>query len=154
MLRKAFRWFGIAICQISAPELLALALNVAAFILYGSFIQNFYLWAIVMICDILVLCAHGAWLDAGGHTYGPWRAPTPHIVRLVAFAVLFILASEHRQDSILSTYVWYVVVVSAICHAFYSCLLCICQTRPGSKAHMDALEFQTGFPLPVWRYRY
>ncbi|MDO4220414.1 MAG: CDP-alcohol phosphatidyltransferase family protein [Candidatus Saccharibacteria bacterium] len=123
MLRKAFRWFGIAICQISAPELLALALNVAAFILYGSFVQNFYLWAIVMICDILVLCAHGAWLDAGGHTYGPWRAPTPHIVRLVAFAVLFILASEHRQDSILSTYVWYVVVVSAICHAFYSILL-------------------------------
>ena len=124
MLRKAFRWFGIGICQISAIELFALALNVATFILYGNFIQVFYLWIIAMICDILVICAHGTWLDAGGcRSVGPWRAPTPFLIRVVTFAVLFILASEHRQVSILSTYVWYVVVVAAICHAFYCILL-------------------------------
>lgn len=144
MLRKAPRWFGIAICQISAIELFAIALNVATFILYGNLVQIFYLWIVVVLCDILVLCAHGAWLDAGGnHTVGPWRAPTPFLIRVVAFAVLFILAGEHRQDSILSTYVWYVVVVAAVCHAFYCVLLTM---NLSDRSWLDGTHGRIGVP--------
>ena len=138
MLRKLLHWFGAAICQISASELFALTLNVTAFTLYGNFAQNFYLWAIIVICDLMVIGAHGAWIEAckaqtsTAHSaesyHGPWRAPTAILVRMVAFVVLFILALEHRQDTILSTYIWYTVVVTAICHAFYCILLAMHKT--------------------------
>ena len=129
MMRKIPHWSNAAICRISAPEIFTFALNIAAFILYGSFMQHFYLWVLIILCDIMVICSHGAWLEANGdQIYGPWRTPTPHVVRFVAFLVLLILAAERQSDAMLSTYIWYTVTVTAICHAFFCILLTMHQT--------------------------
>lgn len=130
MLKKIPRWLAIGIYQISGFELFAIALNVVAFILYGV-TQNFYLWLLVVLCDFMVVCAHGAWVDVGGdHVFGPWRTPAPLLTRLASLIVLLILAYEHYDDSILSTYAWYIIVIAAICHAFYCILLTMHESNP------------------------
>ncbi len=130
MLKKIPRWFAIGIYQISGFELFAVALNVAAFILYGVS-QVFYLWLLIALCDFMVVCAHGAWVDNGGdRVFGPWRTPASLLIRLASFTILFVLAYEHYDDSILSTYAWYIVVIAAICHAFYCILLTMHESNP------------------------
>ena len=145
MTKKILHWLNKAICQISVAEIVAVCLNIVAFMICGSFVQSSYLWAIIIVCDLMVICAHGAQLEAK-HANGataPWRAPTPLLIRLIAFMVLFILAAERKQDIIMSTYVWYVVVITAVCHAFYSILLAMHATNP---SWLEGTQGKIGIP--------
>ena len=117
-------WLEIAIIHISAPELITISINVAAFILSGTFMDNFYLWLVILVCDIAMIVAHGAYLSVKpGVEKGPWYTPAPLLMRLSSTAILFILLIEGSYDSILSTYAWYTLTVTAVCHAFYCILL-------------------------------
>lgn len=123
-MKKFYSYLCTAIMQISAPELLMISLNITAYVLCGTFVKHFYLWCIVAVCDILIIGAHGAWLEAGkDNVDGPWRTPTPIIARCVATAFLFILAIENSSDKLLSMFSWYVIVIAAVCHAFFSVLI-------------------------------
>lgn len=122
--RQVLRWFETAIAHISAPELITIAINIAAFILSGTFMDNFYLWIVILLCDIMMICAHGAYREAQPTVEkGPWYTPAPLLMRLSSTAILFILLAEGRFDSILSTYAWYTLTITAVCHAFYCVLL-------------------------------
>lgn len=122
--RKILQWFETAIAHISAPELITIAINIAAFILSGTFMDNFYLWVVILLCDIMMICAHGAYREALPTVEkGPWYTPAPLLMRLSSTAILFILLAEGRFDSVLSTYAWYTLTITAICHAFYCVLL-------------------------------
>lgn len=122
--KNLWNWFELAVIHISAPELIVIGINVATFILSGSFTENFYLWCVILFCDILMLLAHGAYLEAKpGTERGPWYTPAPFIVRTTFTSILFLLLAEGRTDSILSNYAWYVLTMTAVCHAFYCILL-------------------------------
>ncbi len=139
-----FRYLSKAIKNISAPELLSFSLNIAAYILCGNVQQHLYLWAIIFACDVMVLCSHGAWLEAGGNRiYGPWRTPTPHVVRFVATTTLFLTARKQQQDVVLDTFIWYAITVTAVCHAFF----CILQTMQQiDKRWLAGTEGRIGTP--------
>ncbi|MCR5573172.1 MAG: CDP-alcohol phosphatidyltransferase family protein [Candidatus Saccharibacteria bacterium] len=123
-MKKVFGWFETAIAHISAPELVTIAINIAAFILNGTFMDNFYLWVVILLCDIMTICAHGAYREVRPKTEkGPWYTPAPLLLRLSSTAILFILLAEGRFDSLLSTYAWYTLTATAVCHAFYCVLL-------------------------------
>ncbi len=125
MLRKVLNYFCSAVVSISAPELLAIGANIAAFILFGDYMQVTYLWVIVILCDIAILCSHGAWIKSESDTtiYGPWRAPTPVLIRCIACVMFVIMASQNDNNVVLNAYAWYLITVSAICWAFYCILL-------------------------------
>ena len=126
MLRKVLNYFCSAVISISAPELLAIGANIAAYILFGNFVQHGYLWIVIILCDVSVLCAHGAWLKTEkGAVYGPWRAPTPVLVRCIVFVIFVIMAAQNSTDPVLDAYAWYLVTVSSICWAFYCILLAL-----------------------------
>jgi len=130
MIKKILGYLGTAIVQISAPELIAISLNVATFVLCDNLMQSAYLWSIVFCCDIAVLCSHGAWVKAGGDKiYGPWRTAAPYLVRFICSSILLIMAAENSVDTVLSTYVWYMIVLAAICGAFYCILLTMHQSN-------------------------
>lgn len=131
MLRKVFGYFCNAVTQISAPELLAICVNIATYVIFGTPTQSAYLWTIVILCDIAVLCAHGAWLKVDKDAiYGPWRAPTPILIRCIAGVMLIIMAIQGDDNSLLSAYAWYLIAVSAICWAFYCILLSLHKNDP------------------------
>ena len=122
--KKLLSWLELAIAHISAPELVTISINIATFILSGTFMGNFYLWIVIFICDIAMIIAHGAYLDTKpGTEKGPWYTPAPLLIRLSSTAILFILLVEENLDSILSTYAWYTLTFTAVCHAFYCILL-------------------------------
>lgn len=130
-LRKILSYFNAGICQISAPELIAIGLNVATFILFGSLLQSAYLWIIIIICDLCVLGSHGTWVIYGGDpVHGPWRTPAPLTARCIASVNLFIMMAEDSTDAILGTFSWYVATIAAICWAFYCILLAMHQKNP------------------------
>ena len=145
-MRKIMHWFNEAVCHISAPEVFTIALNVAVYILCGSFTQHFYLWMLIILCDVMVICSHGAWLEAkGDEVYGPWRTPTPHVARFIASVVLLLLAARHQSDIILSTYIWYTITATAVCHAFF------CVLRTMHQADNSWLEGTNGrVGMPNW----
>ena len=122
--KSLLKWIETAVAHISAPELVALGINIAAFVLSGNFTNNFYLWIIILVCDIAMICAHGAYLLAKpGTDKGPWYTPAPLLMRLSSIAILLILLVEGNFTSTLSTYAWYVLTVTAVCHTFYCVLL-------------------------------
>ena len=122
--KTLFDWLELAIVHISAPELITISINVAAFILSGTFMDNFYLWFVILVCDITMIVAHGAYLSVKPNTEkGPWYTPAPLMMRLSSTAILFILLVEGSFDSVLSTYAWYTLTFTAVCHAFYCVLL-------------------------------
>jgi len=116
-------WLELAITHISAPEITVIACNIAAYILGDSFPGNFYLWAVIAICDTIMIFAHGAYLQAKPNTEkGPWYTPTPIVLRLSTTVALFIVSAEGNNSAIV-IYAWYVLTMAAICHAFFCVLL-------------------------------
>ena len=94
-------WLELAITHISAPEITVIACNIAAYILGDSFPGNFYLWAVIAICDTIMIFAHGAYLQAKPNTEkGPWYTPTPIVLRLSTTVALFIVSAEGNNSAI------------------------------------------------------
>ena len=136
--KKLLDWLELAVTHISAPELITLFINVAIFILGGTFMENFYLWLVISICDIAMIVTHGAYLDAKPNTEkGPWYTPAPFLMRLGSAVILFILLVERRSDSALRTYAWYTLTFTAVCHAFYCVLMTLHATDDSWLAGTD-----------------
>ena len=123
-ITKLIRWFGAAINYISAPEITTMACNIAIYIFCDKFIGGFYLWAVIMVCDTIMLCAHGAYLEVKPNTQkGPWYTPTPILLRISTTATIAIQLADGHFDGALNTYAWYVLTMTAVCHTFFCVLL-------------------------------
>ena len=118
-MKKILRYFNAAIINISAQELLMLTATILSYILYGTVLQSLYLWLVILICDVTIIGAHGAWRLRCRDRKGPWRIPTPLILRWVCFALL-VIASDNNM---VSTFAWYLMTYTAVCHTFYCVLL-------------------------------
>lgn len=125
MPRKVLRWFALALRQISPAEICLCAINISALILFGYEPRFLYPWAIIALCDLLALGAHGAWLYGGGDcVFGPWHngAILPLFIRCIAF-LLLLTTNVRPENAVLNICFWYVVVITSICYAFYGILL-------------------------------
>jgi phosphatidylglycerophosphate synthase len=79
---------------------------------------------VISLSDIAVLFASIYWFEIGGSRgMNPIRAPYPYIIRIVIYCGFFVLlASGITLPSIAIVCGWYIIVITAVCHAFYAIL--------------------------------
>jgi len=122
MIRKVFHYLNLAICHVSAQEILMVLATVLSYTLYGTVANSLYLWLIVVACDLTIIGAHGAYAVTNAappaKTY-PWRIPTPLILRWISFVLIAI----SQDGEIITAFAWYMMVFTAVAHAFYCVLL-------------------------------
>ena len=125
MLKKYLGYFRIAIFEISAPEILSLVLSIGVYCICGNPARTLYLWLIIMLCELLVIGAHGAWVpddDSLRTSPGPWLNSTPLLIKTICVPALMALSLNKYGDSQMSTYLWYILTITAVFQAFY-CIL-------------------------------
>ena len=83
-----------------------------------------YPFLVILLSDIAVLFASIYWFEFGGSRgMNPIRAPYPYIIRIVIYGGFFVLlASGINLPDIAITCGWYIIVITAVCHAFYAIL--------------------------------
>ena len=144
MIKKVLNYLNAAVTHSSAPELCAIALDIAVYCICGNVQSHLYLWLIMLLCDLLIVGAHGAWIVARGHpVYGPWRASAPFLVRCLCVSVLIFLTIQGNGQNPIAIYLWYVLVISAVCHAFYCILLAMHKTN---RSWLEGTKGRIGIP--------
>ncbi len=98
----------------------------------GIFIQSWYLWAVLVLADLLVCLTQGAWLYYNcdrSATSAPYKHPVNFSVHIGLIVVCLIASAESRIYTIsyatakhIVIYAWYFAVIVAICQAF-RCIL-------------------------------
>lgn len=113
--------------------------NVVAAIFPAIFVSSWYLWAMVVIADLVAFMARGAWCydqTVAGNNSGndraldsqtpPWQTAVNANCRMFALGGVSILCYAQEYFGIIDvsvstairTYGWYVAVIIAVCEAF------------------------------------
>ena len=138
MLKHIHAWLWRAIAHISAPEIITITIDLAILIFCGFIPGYIYLWIVVVINDFMMLCAHGAYLQARPNTEkGPWYTPAPLLLRITVAGIIAILVSNNNYDSMILAYAWYLLTMTAICHAFFCILLAMHATNDSWLANTE-----------------
>ena len=131
-MKKIGLYAKLFLRQPSTAELTALAFDIAAILLFTVLRNNAYLLIIVILSDVTVCLTHGAWLanQSKDPEHGPWRIATPVVTRLMA-VIIMVISIVCQANGLMSAiavqhvnvYLWYLVVIEAVCQAFRCILL-------------------------------
>jgi phosphatidylglycerophosphate synthase len=132
-----FKFFWNGLKNISPIESLLIVFDITTIVIAPRYCFDYYLWSIVLLCDLGLVISHGAWMTHSKHTRPvcelfPWRRTEGITMRIlmlgyIVCVTLFmgytgseIVASSHLER--LSIYCWYLIVFSAVYELFY-CIL-------------------------------
>ena len=62
MAKKILSYLSEAVTHASAPEMCTFTLSIIAYCVCGNAEHHLYLWLIILLCELLVVGAHGAWI--------------------------------------------------------------------------------------------
>lgn len=132
-----FKFFWNGLKNISPIESLLFIFDVAAAVIAPHYCFDYYLWSIVLLCDLGLVIAHGAWMTHSKYTRPvcesfPWCRTEGIIMRIIMLGYIIcvtlfmsctgseIVTSSHLES--LSVYCWYLFVFGAVYELFY-CIL-------------------------------
>lgn len=156
-----FKFFWTGLKNISPVEVMLLIFDAATILATPHYCFDYYLWAIVLICDLGLIIAHGAWLrharrpEPIGESV-PWQRTEGivmrglmlfYIVSVTLFTCLTgaeIISTTHLEY--LSTYCWYLVEFAAVYELFYSILKTLNAHDP---SWLDGTRGRIGIPNAI-----
>ena len=108
---------------------------------------SLYPFIVILFCDIAVIFASIYWMEYGGErAYNPIRVWPPYLVRMAVYCVFaYFFMNGGDESGIIGTCGWYILVITAICQAFYAILQTIHLKNPSWLAGTDG---KVG--LPNW----
>ena len=132
-----FKFFWTGLRNISFIEVMLLIFDIATVSIAPHYCLDYYLWGIVLLCDLGLIVAHGAWFSCSRQAKPvgeslPWLRTEGILMRTIMLiyivgVTLFtcitgteIVSPIHLQH--LSIYCWYLIEFSAIYELFY-CIL-------------------------------
>lgn len=132
-----FKFFWTGFKNISLIEVMLLIFDIATISITPHYCFDYYLWTIVLICDLGLIIAHGAWVTHSRQAKPvgeslPWCRTEGILMRtiMLIYIVGVILFTSFTGTEIislihlkhLSIYCWYLIEFSAIYELFY-CIL-------------------------------
>ena len=134
---KLFKYFWTGLTKISPIEFMLLIFDVAAIAYMPRYCFDYYLWTIVLFCDLGLIVSHGAWIKHARYSkpFGesvPWQRTEGVIVRGIMLLCIVSITQFSRltNNEVVSTqclkylsyYCWYLVEFIAVYELFYSIL--------------------------------
>ena len=134
---KLFKFFWTGLTKISPIEFILLIFDVAAIAYMPRYCFDYYLWTIVLFCDLGLIVSHGAWIKHARYSkpFGesvPWQRTEGVIVRGIMLLCIVSITQFSRltNNEVISTqclkylsyYCWYLVEFIAVYELFYSIL--------------------------------
>lgn len=155
---RFLKYFCRGIKNISANEIVLLFFDILTVLAAPRVLFDYYLWAIIVVCDIAVITSHGAWLYHRckrpiSQTF-PWRRTESMTIRAI---ILFSLAVSLCYDSVtqifaitktelwhtVASYCWYTIAFVAVYESFY----CIIKTLNAiDQSWLEGTEGHLGIP--------
>ena len=135
---RCFRFFSQGLKNISFNEIVLLVFDIFTLLATPRGLFDYYLWAIIFVCDLAIITTHGAWIFKRcakpiSQTF-PWRRTESVVVRtIVLFSSIVGLSYDFVTNSFsliqtelwhAITYCWYAVLFTAV----YECFYCILKT--------------------------
>lgn len=134
---KLFKFFWTGLTKIGPIEFILLIFDIAAIAYMPRYCFDYYLWTIVLFCDLGLIVSHGAWIKHARYSkpFGesvPWQRTEGVIVRgIMLLCIVSITQFSRLTDNevisasclkYLSYYCWYLVEFIAVYELFYSIL--------------------------------
>lgn len=130
-----FKFFWTGLKNISLIEVMLLIFDITTVSIAPHYCFDYYLWAIVLICDLGLIISHGAWLQHArrpkpvGESV-PWQRTEGIVMRgiMLAYIVSVTLFTNFTGAEVISVqhlkylsfYCWYLVEFTAVYELFYS----------------------------------
>ena len=154
-----FFWTGLR--NISLIEAMLLIFDIATIVAAPNFCFDYYLWTIVLLCDLGLIVAHGAWITHSHHVKPigesvPWCRTEGILMRTIMLAYIVgvtlfasftgaeIISTTHLKH--LSIYCWYLIEFVAIYELFYSILKTL---NAIDKNWLEGTEGHIGIPNAI-----
>lgn len=156
-----FKFFWTGLKNISLIEVMLLFFDIATVVFAPRYCFDYYLWAIVLLCDLGLIISHGAWLRHArrlkpvGESV-PWQRTEGIVMRgimlmyivcvtlFMSFTGAEVMSVSHL--SYLSTYCWYLVEFTAIYELFYSVLKTL---NAHDSSWLDGAKGHLGIPNAI-----